>query len=54
MKPLLTVSEQGFKKSHGVGGRSMDKVKSLNNEVVDFQGDEIRSKRYLEVNKIFR
>ena len=50
MKPLLSVSEQGFKKLHGVGGRSMGKVKSLDNEVVDFQGGGIIPAlcRYLE------
>ena len=41
VKALLSASGQEFKESHGVGGRSTGKVKSLDNETVDFQGGGI-------------
>lgn len=41
VKALLSASKQIFREIHGVGGRSIGKVKSLDNEIVDFQGGGI-------------
>lgn len=40
-KALLEANSEKFTESHGVGGRSKGKKKSLDNEVVDFQGGGI-------------
>ncbi|WP_231892784.1 YaaC family protein [endosymbiont of unidentified scaly snail isolate Monju] len=40
-KALLTAKKVEFKEVHGVGGRSVGSVKSLDNEIVDFQGGGI-------------
>lgn len=40
-KALLSAKNVEFKETHGVGGRSVGKVKSLDNEIVDFQGGGI-------------
>jgi len=37
-KALLTAKNAAFTEVHGVGGRSVGHVKSLDNEIVDFQG----------------
>lgn len=49
-KALLSASDQEFKEIHGVGGRSIGKIKSLDNEIVDFQGGGILPSlcKYLE------
>lgn len=41
VKALLSAKDSEFRESHGVGGRSTGKVKSLDNEIVDFQGSGI-------------
>jgi len=40
-KALLSAKEIKFEESHGVGGRAIGQVKSLANEIVDFQGGGI-------------
>jgi len=40
-KALLSAKNVSFKELHGVGGRSIGQVKSLDNEYVDFQGSGI-------------
>jgi hypothetical protein len=40
-KALLSAKNQDFKEVHGVGGRAIGSVKSLDNEIVDFQGGGI-------------
>lgn len=40
-KALLSANGQQFTEIHGVGGRSIGRVKSLENELVDFQGSGI-------------
>ena len=40
-KALLSAKNVEFKEIHGVGGRSVGNVKSLDNEIVDFQGGGI-------------
>lgn len=40
-KSLLSAKNVSFNESHGVGGRAIGKVKSLDNEFVDFQGGGI-------------
>ena len=49
-KALLSARGKAFKEVHGVGGRSVGTVKSLENEIVDFQGGGILPElcKYLE------
>jgi hypothetical protein len=49
-KALLAAKKVKFTEAHGVGGRSIGSVKSLSNEIVDFQGGGILPdlSKYLE------
>ncbi|RII27751.1 MAG: hypothetical protein CXR31_05860 [Geobacter sp.] len=49
-KALLSAKGVPFRENHGVGGRSIGNVKSLDNEIVDFQGGGILPSlcKYLE------